>query len=206
LGFFNPTGHDKLKSMKKPGTGVRYPFGEKLREIRERKGITMKDLALQAGISESMISQIERNKVSPSLDTLFGLIDILGVDMEYLFMNFKQDKEAYVVHPEDRQVQIKSGVRYEELTSIMTHEGKKDLEAFLVKMPIGAEKGDVDYGHPGEELGFIFQGEGRLIYGKREYELKKSDCITFASDIPHKLINTGSEELIAFWVATPPRK
>jgi transcriptional regulator with XRE-family HTH domain len=192
--------------MKKPGNGVRYPFGEKLREIRERKGITMKDLAVQAGISESMISQIERNKVSPSLDTLFSLIDILGVDMEYLFLNFKQDKEAFVVHPQDRQVQIKSGVRYEELTSMMTHEGKKDLEAFLVKMPVGAEKGDTAYGHPGEELGFIFQGEGRLVYGKKEYELKKSDCITFASDIPHKLINTGQEELIAFWVATPPRK
>jgi hypothetical protein len=44
-------------------------------------------------------------------------------------------------------------------------------------MPVGAEKGDTAYGHPGEELGFIFQGEGRLVYGKKEYELKKATAL-----------------------------
>jgi transcriptional regulator with XRE-family HTH domain len=163
--------------MKKPGNGVRYPFGEKLREIRERKGITMKDLAVQAGISESMISQIERNKVSPSLDTLFSLIDILGVDMEYLFLNFKQDKEAFVVHPQDRQVQIKSGVRYEELTSMMTHEGKKDLEAFLVKMPVGAEKGTRPTAIPEKSWASSFKVKADWSMGKKNTNSKKATAL-----------------------------
>ena len=49
---------------------MKYTFGEKLRTVRERKGLTLKEVAGQAGVSESLVSQIERNKVSPSVDTL----------------------------------------------------------------------------------------------------------------------------------------
>ena len=47
-----------------------HPFGEKIREVRERKHLTMREVAEKAGVSESLISQIERNKISPAIDTL----------------------------------------------------------------------------------------------------------------------------------------
>ena len=52
---------------------MKYQFGEKLREVRERKKMTMRDVAEKAGVTESLISQIERNKVSPAIDTLFSI-------------------------------------------------------------------------------------------------------------------------------------
>ena len=64
---------------------MRYKFGHKLRTVRERKGYTLKDVATEAEVSESLISQIERNKVSPSIDTLLLIADVLDIDHEYLF-------------------------------------------------------------------------------------------------------------------------
>ena len=61
-------------------TGMKYKFGEKLRIVRERKGMTLKEVARQAGVSESLISQIERNRVSPSIDTLLQIADVLEID------------------------------------------------------------------------------------------------------------------------------
>ncbi|MGL4369440.1 MAG: helix-turn-helix domain-containing protein, partial [Spirochaetota bacterium] len=59
---------------------AKYRFGEKLREVRERKQMTMKEVAEAAGVTESLISQIERNKVSPAIDTLLSITEILDID------------------------------------------------------------------------------------------------------------------------------
>ena len=58
-----------------------FRFGEKLRKVRERKGLTLKVVAQQAGVSESLVSQIERNKVSPAIDTLLSLADVLDISL-----------------------------------------------------------------------------------------------------------------------------
>ncbi|MBW1912730.1 MAG: helix-turn-helix transcriptional regulator, partial [Deltaproteobacteria bacterium] len=54
---------------------MKYRFGDKLRRVREKRKVTMKEVALKAGVSESLISQIETNKVSPAIDTLLGIAD-----------------------------------------------------------------------------------------------------------------------------------
>ena len=64
---------------------VPYHFGEKLRTVREKKGYTLKVVAQKAGVSESLVSQIERNKVSPAIDTLLNLADVLDINLEFLF-------------------------------------------------------------------------------------------------------------------------
>ena len=60
-------------------------FGEKLRTIRENKGYTLKMVAKAAGVSESLVSQIERNHVSPAIDTLLALAEVLDINLEFLF-------------------------------------------------------------------------------------------------------------------------
>ena len=64
---------------------VPYHFGEKLRQVREHRGYTLKVVAQRAGVSESLVSQIERNHVSPAIDTLLALADVLDINLEYLF-------------------------------------------------------------------------------------------------------------------------
>ena len=77
---------------------VPYHFGEKLRSVRERKGYTLKVVATKAGVSESLVSQIERNRVSPAIDTLLALADVLDINLEFLFEEYNvglQTKTAY---------------------------------------------------------------------------------------------------------------
>ena len=70
---------------------VPYRFGEKLRTVREKKGYTLKVVAQQAGVSESLVSQIERNRVSPAIDTLLTLADVLDINLEFLFEEYRRE-------------------------------------------------------------------------------------------------------------------
>ena len=182
---------------------MKYQFGEKLREVRERKKMTMRDVAEKAGVTESLISQIERNKVSPAIDTLFSISEILEIDLEYLFSDFKKSKAVQLIHKEDRGIHLSKGVTYEQLS--VTNDKEHGLEAYYLVIEPGKEKGDAEYGHVGMEMGIIIQGKGELSYGKETYKLVAGDSLSFASDIPHIIKNTGSTPLKAYWVVTPPK-
>ena len=182
---------------------MKYQFGEKLREIRERKKMTMRDVAEKAGVTESLISQIERNKVSPAIDTLFSIAEILEIDLEYLFSDFKKSKAVQIIHKDEREVHVAKGVVYEHLSRASNNE--HGIEAYYLVIEPGKEKGDPEYGHVGMEMGIILQGKGELSYGKDTYKLAAGDSLSFASDIPHIIKNTGSTPLKAYWVVTPPK-
>lgn len=185
---------------------VRYKFGEKLRRVRERRGITLKSVAESACVSESLVSQIERNKVSPSIDTLMTLADALDIDPDYLFKDFKKDKQVEIVRADQRDSIVQSQVTYYQLSVSGDVADPHAIEAFLMEIAVGGEKGDIEYGHTGKEFGVILEGRGELIYGTRTYALNGGDSVSFPSDIPHILRNTGSKLLRAIWVVTPPRR
>jgi len=184
---------------------IKYKFGSKLRAVRERKNITLKQVAGQANVSESLVSQIERNRVSPSIDTLLGIADVLGIDYEYLFSDYKQDKGVSIVRVEQRKQIVFGDVVLHQLSNAGDIPEEHDIEAFNIEIDVGAEKGDIEYGHVGKELGIILNGSCELVYGSRTYELSEGDSIGFPSDIPHILRNTGDSPLKAIWVITPPR-
>jgi len=184
---------------------IKYQFGGKLRAVRERKNITLKDVAALAGVSESLVSQIERNKVSPSIDTLLTLADVLGVDHEHLFSAYKKNKKVSILKAGTGSTLAQDSVTLRQLSR--TEELSEDhaMESFMLEIGVGGEKGDMEYGHAGKEFGLILEGQGELVYGTETYELVQGDSVSFPSDIPHILKNTGDVMLKALWVITPPR-
>jgi transcriptional regulator with XRE-family HTH domain len=185
---------------------MKYKFGEKLRAVRERRGYTLKDVAKRASVSESLVSQIERNKVSPSVDTLLLIADVLDIDYEYLFDDYRQKRLVSIVKASERDSIRRNKVTIHQLS--FTNELSEDpaIEAFLLEIEEAGETGDGEYGHAGREFGIILEGQAELMYGDETYELDKGDSISFPSNIPHLIKNTGNHVLTAIWVVTPPRK
>jgi transcriptional regulator with XRE-family HTH domain len=56
--------------------------GELLRDARRRRGVSQARLAIRAGTTQSVISRIERDRVSPTVETLRSLLHLLGEDLE----------------------------------------------------------------------------------------------------------------------------
>jgi transcriptional regulator with XRE-family HTH domain len=183
---------------------IKYQFGEKIRTIRERRGLTLREVALKAGVSESLVSQIERNKVSPAIDTLLALADALDLDLEYLFADYRRDRSIHIVHKKDRNSFTRPGVFYERLAQV---EGKNDIgiEAYIISIEPGSKTGSTEYGHQGWELGVVESGRAEITIGNQTYTLEPGDSASFRSDAPHVLANSGKDVLRVFWVITPPK-
>ncbi|MDA3957261.1 helix-turn-helix domain-containing protein [Oceanispirochaeta sp.] len=182
-----------------------YRFGEKIKKVREGQSVTLKKLAEEMQVSVSLLSQIENNRVSPSIDTLLCLADILDIDPEYLFRDFRKKRKVRIVRGEERNRLTLGSVQYELLTPTAPPDEDFALETLELTIEPGGEKGSDEYGHPGREMGIILSGQGELKYGTESYSLRKGDSLSFSSAVPHILINNGEEPLKAIWIITPPR-
>jgi transcriptional regulator with XRE-family HTH domain len=183
----------------------RHAFGQKIRLVRQRAKKTMKEVAVAADISVSLLSQIENDKVSPSIDTLLSITDVLEIDLEYLFRDLKKTGSVEVTRESEQSVIHETGATFRRISRIGETPDEHAIEAIVLMLEPGSVTGNSTYGHKGRELGYILEGMARLEYGTNSFDLQKGDSVTFASEIPHKLTNTGSGVLRSLWINTPPR-
>jgi quercetin dioxygenase-like cupin family protein/DNA-binding XRE family transcriptional regulator len=164
----------------------------------------MKEVAGAAGVSASLVSQIERNRISPAMDTLLALADVLDLDLEYLFAEYRRDRSVHVVRRLERTAFSRPGVLYERLAQLEV-QGRDGIEAYCISIKPKASTQGKEYGHPGWELGLVEEGRAELTVGTKTYKLEAGDSVSFRSDSPHVLANTGPGTLRVFWIITPPK-
>jgi transcriptional regulator with XRE-family HTH domain len=182
-----------------------YRFGEKIRAIRERRALTLREVAEKAGVSESMVSQIERNRVSPAIDTLLAIADALDLDLEYLFADYRRDRSVKVVRKNERSsFTTKPGVHYERLAQV-EGQSRDGIEAYAITIEAGAKTGSAEYGHPGWELGIVEAGRAEITVGNHTHVLEAGDSASFRADAPHVVANPGKDALKVIWIITPPK-
>jgi transcriptional regulator with XRE-family HTH domain len=184
--------------------------GSRLRQERERRGMSLRELARRVGVSPSLVSQIELDRVNPSVSTLYALVSELGMTMSDVFgdgappvpqvrRTDPEDGDGLVTHPDSRRViNLASGVRWERLTP----RSDPDVEFLQVVYPVGAEScpHDALVTHGGREYGYVTSGRLGVRVGFDEYELVPGTSIVFDSTSPHRLWTIGREPAHAVWV------
>lgn len=188
------------------GKKIPYHFGEKIRTVRERSGLTLKAVAQKAGVSESLVSQIERNKVSPAIDTLLTLADVLDINLEFLFEEYHKTRPVEVTHKNERRQIVEGDILYEEIAGASKNDGQHALESYEITIPVGAKTYRGSYGHLGKEIGYILEGKCQLLYENFVYELQAGDSVSFSANSPHTLVNIGDTAVRAIWTVTPPQR
>jgi transcriptional regulator with XRE-family HTH domain len=183
-------------------------IGSKLREQRTRRGVSLRELAEKIGVSPSLISQIERDKVNPSVSTLWALVTELGLTMGEVF----DDPEVHGSHnarlaaatgpvatPETRAVMnLASGVRWERLIQ----QSDPLVEFIYVVYDVGSTSCPEDslVRHGGREYGYVISGHLGVQIGFDRYELGPGASISFDSSSPHRLWTLGSDPVHGIWV------
>ena len=181
--------------------------GHRLRTERERRGIGLRELARRIGVSPSLVSQIELDRVNPSVSTLYAIVTELGMTMSDVFDDSRPEVERVILprgdglaeRPETRQViNLASGVRWERLT----RDSDRDVEFLYVVYPVGAASCPKDalMTHGGREYGYVSSGTLGVQVGFEKYELGPGGSIAFDSSSPHRLWTIGREPVHAIWV------
>jgi transcriptional regulator with XRE-family HTH domain len=190
-------------------SGVSKDLGARLREGRERKGFTVRGLARYVGVSPSLVSQIERGRVMPSVGTLYTIANQLELVVDDLFRDasapraerakMSGDARNPVQKAQNRKtIRLAEGVRWERLTPLPDPE----VEFLYVVYEVGAASCDEDslIRHGGKEYAYMMSGRLGLKIGFEEFELEPGDSITFDAQVPHRLWTIGRKPAEAIWV------
>jgi transcriptional regulator with XRE-family HTH domain len=177
-------------------------IGEKLRLQRDRLGISGRELARRVGVSPSLISAIELDRVMPSVQTLWSLAAALGLTMGDIFHGPASTirlRPEPVETPDTRAViNLGSGVRWERLTQCRD----PHIEFLFVVYDVGGASCDDDtlMTHSGKEYGYVISGRLGVRIGFDVYELSPGHSISYDASSPHRLWNLGPEPVQAIWV------
>ena len=182
---------------------MKTKLGPLLRAIRNARHLTIKEVAAKAGVSSSLLSQIERNRISPSLDTLLQLLEVYGVPPNKFFKDYETSSKVEIIRKTDRETISRKGFKYEKLCGDSQAKGNHSFNAFFLELAPGQQRGDTEDGHLGRELGIVVRGSAQLIYGGDIYRIEAGDSISFFSQIPHVIKNLSEEVFQAYWVVTP---
>jgi len=162
--------------------------GERIKNLRELKGLSLNDVSQRTGLSEEMLASIEAEAVAPPLGTLTKLARALEMKMGYL-LTAGEPKPFVITRKDERkpvsrhaaQQQNKYGYSYLSLSPGMPD---RNMEPFLVTLSPSAEDmpGSV---HEGEEFIYVLEGEMEVTIGEHREVLYPGDAIYYHSSLPH---------------------
>lgn len=194
-------------------------LGAKIRIARLERGYGVRELARVLKCSPSLISQIERDKANPSVNTLYSIANVLGISVDSMFA--PHSKSSAVSNVDGRAsasltslpasttpttvqrrdsrlaINLDHGVRWELLTSTPEHNN----EFMEVTYPAGSSSaGDNEFvRHSGREYAIVLEGSLSAQIGDEIFELEHGDSLSFDPTTPHRFWNDGATVVRAVW-------
>lgn len=179
-----------------------HTIGEAIRTLRKLQQKTLKDMARETGLSIGYLSQVERNKSSPSIKALHAISRTLGVNITWFFGSLaNSEADQYIVRRDQRkELRFESGIS----DFLLSQRPGSELELLWCQFAPGSSSGDEPYSHPGEEAGIVVAGEFAIMIDETWYILGTGDSFSFPSHLPHKYMNPGRRTTQIVWAITPP--
>jgi transcriptional regulator with XRE-family HTH domain len=175
--------------------------GAHLKSVRQMYGLSQRELAKRAGVTNGLISLIEQNRVSPSVSSLKKVLD--GIPMALAdFFTLDLAAKPQVFFPRDDLADIGSGKV--ELRLVGGRLGTRSMSILHERYAAHADTGEEMLSHPGEEGGVIVKGSIELSVGGESRVLGPGDGYYFRSSLPHRFHNLGREECELVSASSPP--
>lgn len=178
----------------------RMEIGNKIKELRIKKGLTQEELADRSELSKGFISQLENDLTSPSIATLVDILQCLGTNLQNFFTDMTDEQIVFGSNDyfEKRDDELHNTVEW-----IIPNAQKNMMEPIRVTLDAGGSTYP-DLPHEGEEFGYVLSGTIYINLGNRTIKAKKGESFYFKPDSRH-YIKAGEKSGASFiWVSTPP--
>lgn len=172
-----------------------------IKNFRTEKEMTIKDLAENAQITSSMLSQIERGQANPSLNTIRLIAQALDIPLFKFFIeNENNEMSGLIVTPEKRKHIISEGIEYELLTPTLD----SAIEFMQLTLIPGTSTVKKPLSHKGEEVAIVIEGSVVIHIEENDYIMNKGDSIRIPAQTRHAWSNENGRNAIIIFAVTPP--
>lgn len=176
--------------------------GERLKDLRGRRKLSVRELAARSGIAHSTISLIERDRISPSVDTLAAIVDALGTTLTAFFSADNVSHAPSAFYSAEDLIEIGAT---DQLSYKMV--GMNFRERHMLLMVETYQPGAssaAGLSHKAQEGGVVLQGAVRVTVGEEARVLTEGEAYYFDSRLPHSFENVADGESRIISAITPP--
>lgn len=174
--------------------------GERLRRLRERHGLSQRELARRAGVTNGTVSLIEQGRSSPSVASLKKILDVLPISISDFFAHPVAARDQVFYAADELALFTHGRIRFR---LVAGERPERRLQVMHEHYPPGADTGPEMLRHEGEESGVVVRGRLEAIVGGEMRVLGPGDAYYFESRLPHRFRNVGSEEAVVVSACTP---
>lgn len=176
-------------------------LGHRIREVRRNKGMTLREAAIAAGVSESFLSQVERGLANPSVASLRRIADSMHEPVASFFVG--DAPSGMLVRAKDRRRLVHPMGMLEDY--LLTPPTARRLQIIYCVAGPGEGSGQERYTHVAdEECLVVLSGSLEVGLGDETYRLDSGDALLLDPKNPHSFYNPGPEPTTMLWVQTPP--
>jgi transcriptional regulator with XRE-family HTH domain len=162
--------------------------GKQLRAVRTAFGLSQRELAKRAGVTNGMVSLIEQDRVSPSVGSLQKILSAFPMTMADFFTRDMQGRDNFVFRADELPDVGTGDIQYL-LVAASKHDRKMSILSETYEP--GTDTGEDLLTHSGEEGGVVIEGELELTVAGNVQVLGPGDAYYFDSHLPHRFRNTG---------------
>lgn len=170
-------------------------IGKKIKNLRLKKGLTQEELGERTDLSKGYISQLERDLSSPSIETFFSILEVLGCTPKQFFD--EEEREQKVVYREEDQTEYIDEEKGYEIKWLVPESNEMEMEPIYLTLE---EKGEFKQFEPSlsETFAYILKGKIMITLGKQTYYAVSGESIYFQASEQHQISNVhnGRTELI----------
>jgi transcriptional regulator with XRE-family HTH domain len=178
-------------------------MGTRVRAIRQNLSLSSAELAMRAGLSVGLISQIERGQANPSLRTLERLRLALNVPLMVLLEGSggsPPDQGFVRRHQARPRLMVGKKGLCKEILSPADTDG---LRFMIIRIPPGAQSEEVLTG-PGQKAGLVLKGLVSLTVADEQAQIAEGDSFQFPSDVKHAFVNNTDQPAELLWIMVGP--
>lgn len=183
---------------------VNEVIARNVKALRQKKKLSLDNVAKLTGVSKSMLGQIERREANPTISVLWKIANGLKVSFTSLVETTEQDVTVVRAHdavplPEDDG---KFNAR-----PIFHFDENRRFETYHVTMDAGSRLEALAHLPGTEETLTVFSGKVQITVSGKEFNLDKGDSIRYKADVPHCYTNDEKEQaelsLIIYYAEHP---
>lgn len=162
--------------------------GDRLREIRTSREMSLRVLAMKSGLSIHTLSMIEKGKTSPAISTLYKLAGALDVPLTFFFNPDNNRKQVIFLKADERtHMPFTRGV----VEGLGGENFMGNVEPYMVTLESSANSGPQVMSHSGHEFVLCLRGTLEYHVEHKMYELSPGDSLLFAAYLKHRWKNPG---------------
>ena len=177
-------------------------IGARLQLVRKSKDLSQRELAKRVGVTNSTISLIEQNKVSPSVSSLKKVLDGIPISLaDFFTLELETGSPDVPFYARDELPDVGSnGIHY---FLVGQHRPQRQMCILREVMPPGTDTGESMLAHEGEEGGVVIAGEVEVTVGDQVRVLQAGEAYYFESRTPLRFRNVGEVDAVIFSANTP---